>query len=115
MPVKIDIDRRRVLAKIDLSEPAKMKMLSEEILADCNEYCKMDTGNLIASSLIHSQLEQGVLVWATPYAKKQYWMVRRASTDKHSLATWRWCEYAKNARLDRWIRQAKRIAGGGDV
>lgn len=112
MPVRIEIDRRKVLAKIDMSsDPDKMKLLSEEILADCNEYCKMDTGNLIDSSLIASRLSEGILVWATPYAARQYYTIRTASPDRNPMATWRWAEVAKNVRLESWIEKAKKLAG----
>ena len=111
MPVKINIDKAKVLAKIDLSDPHKMKMLAEEILADCNEYCKMDTGNLIDSSLILSQLDKGILIWGTPYAARQYYQIRTASTDKNPMATWRWAEVAKNKQLDHWIELTQRLAG----
>lgn len=109
MPVKLNIDRAKVLVKIDVAWDKSTKPLAEEILADCNEYCKMDTGNLIASSLIHSQLDKGVLVWATPYAAAQYYRIRTAIPDKNPMATWRWAEVAKNHRLDRWQQQAQRL------
>ena len=109
MPVKIEINKPKILAKIDLNDPRKMKMLSEAILADCNEYCKMDTGALIASSFIHSRLDKGLLVWATPYAAAQYYRIRTASTDMNPMATWRWAEVAKNHRMERWTRQAQRL------
>lgn len=107
MPVKINIDRKKVLAKIDVAWSKATAPLAEEILADCNEYCKEDTGMLIASSLIHSQLDKGLLVWATPYARRQYYEIRNASTDENPMATWRWAEVAKNERLERWQRQAQ--------
>ena len=107
MPVRIDLDKKKLLAQIDLSDRKKMKMLAEEILADCNEYCKFDQGGLIASSLVHSRLEIGILVWATPYAARQYYQIRTAYNGR----TWRWAEVAKNNRLDRWIEQAKKLAG----
>ena len=110
MPVKINIDRAKVLAKIDVAWSKATKPLAEEILADCNEYCKMDTGALIASSLIHSQLDRGILVWATPYARRQYYGIRTASTDRNQMARWRWAEAAKNERADRWARQAQILA-----
>ena len=109
MPVKIDIDGARVLAKIDVAWSKATAPLAEEILADCNEYCKMDTGALVASSLTHSQLDKGRLVWATPYAARQYYEIRTASTDHHQLATWRWAEIAKNRWLDKWRRQAEAL------
>ena len=109
MPVKIDINKPQVLAKIGVAWDETMKPLAEEILADCNEYCKMDTGNLIASSLIHSQLDKGLLVWATPYAARQYYAIRTASHDKNPMAVWRWAAAARNNRLERWKQQAQRL------
>ena len=112
MPVKINIDRAKVLAKIDVAWDKATAPLAEEILADCNEYCKEDTGMLIASSLIHSQLDKGLLVWATPYARRQYYEIRNASRDTNPRATWRWAEEAKLHFSDRWARQAEILARG---
>lgn len=112
MPVKINIDQAKVLAKIDVAWDKSTKPLAEEILADCNEYCKMDTGNLIDSSLILSQLDRGILVWGTPYAAAQYYRIRTAIPDKNPMATWRWAEVAKNNRIDRWRQQAQILLNG---
>ena len=109
MPVKIEIDKARILADLDLSDPRRMSMLASEIRADCNEYCKRDSGDLVASSLIHSRLDKGKIIWATPYAKRQYWEIRTASKDKNPMATWRWAEAAKANRLRRWERQAAKV------
>ena len=109
MPVKINIDNAKVLTKIDVAWSKATAPLAGEILADCNEYCKMDTGALIASSITHSQLDKGLLVWATPYARRQYYEIRTASTDYHELATWRWAEVAKNRWREKWARQAQAL------
>ena len=109
MPVTIKFDKDRCVTRITNTFNSNLGMLSGEILADCNEYCKMDTGMLIASSLIHSQLDKGLLIWNTPYARRQYYEIRTASTDYHKLATWRWCEAAKNRWRDKWARQAQAL------
>ena len=109
MPVKINIDHAKVLAKVDVAWSKGTAPLAWEILADCNEFCKADTNNLIISSLIHSQFDKGLLVWATPYAAKQYYEIRTASTDVNPMATWRWAEVAKNHRLARWQQQAQAL------
>ena len=110
MAVKINIDNARVLAKIDVAWSKATRPLAEEILADCNQFCKEDTGALIASSMIHSQLDRGILVWATPYARRQYYEIRNASRDTNPRATWRWAEVAKQHFSDRWARQAEILA-----
>ena len=106
MPVRIDIDPKRLEAKITGAWESALPSLSEEILADCNEYCKEDTGALIKSSLLHSRPKQGKLVWETPYAKRQYWEIKTSLTPGR---TWKWCETAKNKWKKRWNRLAEKL------
>lgn len=84
-------------------------MLATQILKDCNFYCKEDTGMLIASSLIHSDLKNGKLVWQTPYAARQYYKIPTAYKDVNPNASWRWVEVAKNNFKHDWERQAQAI------
>lgn len=109
MPVKIIFSREKVETRIKYAFGAGMGMLANEILNDCNQHCKEDTGMLIASSLIHSIPKEGKLIWQTPYARRQYWEIRTAIPDPNPNATWKWCEAAKKARLPIWERQAQRL------
>lgn len=109
MAVKININEGMIQAKIDNAWQSGLEMLSSEILRDCNKYCKQDNGYLIMSSYIHSRLKEGLLIWNTPYAARQYYEIRTAYKDKNSNASWRWCEVAKNNHMDKWARQAQAI------
>ena len=111
MPVKVNINEAKLLMKAQnpLTEKG-LAMLSSQVLRDCNMYCKEDTGMLIASSMLHSQLNKGLLVWQTPYAARQYYEIRTAYKDVNPNATWRWCEVAKNNHGEKWLAQAKAIA-----
>ena len=109
MSVKFNIDESKIQVKMDNIWKNSLEMLSSEILRDCNKYCKEDTGMLIMSSYIHSDLKNGRLVWQTPYAARQYYAIPTAYHDVNPNATWRWCEVAKNNHLDRWCRQAQAI------
>lgn len=109
MPVKINIPKGAVVAKVEKAFKAGLPQISEEILNDCNQYCKEDTGMLIASSLVHSRPQEGKLIWQTPYARRQYWEIRTAYTDVNPNASWKWCEVAKRLRKDQWQRQAQRL------
>lgn len=109
MSVKIQIDGNKIAAKIDNAWKSGLEMLSSEILKDCNYYCKEDTGMLIMSSFIHSRLREGLLIWQTPYAARQYYEIRTAYKDVNHNATWRWCEEAKNRHKDEWARKAQAI------
>ena len=116
MPVRIEINESQITANLGVAWSNALRPLAEEILNDCNQYCKMDTGALIASSQIHSQFDKGLLIWQTPYARRQYYEIRTAFTDMNPMATWRWAEVAKQHHLDQWARQAQRLIemnGGG--
>ena len=111
MPVKFNINSAQIQKKCEnpLGEQG-LAMLSSQILKDCNYYCKEDTGMLIASSMTHSKLKEGLLIWQTPYAARQYYEIRTAYKDVNSNASWRWCEVAKSLHLADWGRQAQAIA-----
>lgn len=107
--MKINILKAKIEAKIQNAFTRGLPELSEEILGDCNRYAKEASGALIASSLIHSVPAEGKLIWQTPYAKRQYWEIKTAHTDKNPNATWKWCEVAKRHHLDRWTRQEQAL------
>ena len=103
--MKIQISRGQVQARITGAWQKGLYALSSEILADCNEYCKEDQHTLINSSLVHSELGSGKLVWQTPYARRQYWDIRTSLTPGR---TWKWCEAAKQRHLAHWEDLAQR-------
>ena len=105
MPVRIQISTQQVEVKIQTAWKKGLYDLSNEILADCNEYCKEDTGALIASSNTHSRPSEGILVWQTPYARRQYWEIQTSYTPGR---TWKWCETAKRKWLSRWKEKAEK-------
>jgi hypothetical protein len=109
MPIKIQINKDAVKAQVMGAWDKGLAILSEEILNDCNQYCKEDTGALIASSLIHSVPAEGKLIWQTPYARRQYWEIRTAYTDVNPNASWKWCEVAKTKCKKKWAKQSQRL------
>lgn len=112
MPVRFNINQQRIQSKLDnpLGKEG-LAMLASQILTDCNRYCKEDTeGTLIASSMIHSKLEEGKLVWKTPYARRQYYEIETAYKTVNPNASWRWCDVAKQNHKADWERQAQAIA-----
>lgn len=109
MPVKMNIKPGSVVAKVETAWERGLPVLSEEILADCNALCKEHTGTLIQSSLIHSDLKNGRLIWQTPYARRQYWAIRTAHKDRNPFAVWKWCEAARILWGERWARIAQKM------
>lgn len=109
MAVKVDINIPKLQAKIQTTIKNNMGVLANEILNDINQYCKEDTGMLIASSYIHSKLDEGRLVWQTPYARRQYYEIKTAYKDVNPNATWKWCAVAKSKHKSEWERKAQKL------
>lgn len=102
MSATVKFDKAACMARVQGAAEGKALLIaSEQVLKDCNYYCKQDQGTLIASSITHSQPEKGKLIWKTPYAKKQYYL-QTANTDVNSNASWMWCHKAKSAHSKEW-------------
>ena len=109
MAVRIKINANSIQAKIDNVWQSGLEELSAIILNDCNLYCKWDEGALAQSANIHSRPELGQVIWQTAYARRQYWEIKTAYTDKNPNASWKWCEVAKRKHLHQWQQQAQRL------
>ena len=107
MPVKIEINKTIVIANAGASFEKVRPIVASQVLKDCNLYCKEDTGALIQSSYIHSDLKNGLLIWQTPYAARQYYEIRTAYKDVNPKASWRWVEVAAKLHKEDWAKQAQ--------
>lgn len=105
MPIRINIDPNRCAAKVMGVWKENLPGLSAQVLQDCNQYVKVDQHILEGSSYEHSILEEGKLIWQTPYAKRQYWKIETSLTPGR---TWKWCETAKRKCREAWRKFAQR-------
>ena len=104
--MKIQINKAQVQARVMGAWKENLFALTTEILADCNEYVKRSPNHTMRdSSMIHSKPSEGLIVWETPYARRQYWEIQTALTPG---TTWRWIETAKRKHLTRWQRLAQK-------
>ena len=103
--MRVEVDIRSSVTGADVSQATRkaIAMTSEQALKDCNYYCKQDYGALIQSSLIHSDINGGVLKWVTPYAEYQY-TFPSARKDKNPNASPEWCAKAEGDFKDQWER-----------
>ena len=113
MAVKIELNRGQVKAKINNAWKQSLFPLSSQILQDCNYFVKVDTHMLEASALTHSLLEQGELIWQTPYARRQYWEIKTAFPDVNPNASWKWCERARERFSKDWELLAQKLFDRG--
>ena len=74
MNLEINTDSFAVKAQIEADIKRVLPVLSQQILQDCNYFCKQDQGGLIASSQTASNFEEGTLIWNTVYAVMQYYL-----------------------------------------
>lgn len=110
MPVKININKTAVAAKVEGAWDKGLTILSEGILNDCNQFVKVASHALEQSAIIHSIPSEGKLIWQTPYARRQYWEIQMAHHDINPWATWKWCEVAKKKYANnKWQRQAQKL------
>lgn len=108
MSVKIDINKPRIRSRVNNAWRGQLPVLSEQVLKDCNKYAKLDQGPLIASSQTASDLQNGVLVWDTPYAARQHWEIQTAYKDKNPNASWHWKLVAKSKHKKQWNKLAQK-------
>lgn len=77
--------------------------LATRVLEDSNRYIPKQMGILEGSSLTHSDLPNGKLVWATPYARRLYYNPQyNFSKDVNPNAGGLWYERAKSQYLNEW-------------
>lgn len=83
--------------------------LDEQVIKDSNVFCPQAEGTLQASALTASKIGEGEVLWATPYARAQYYGLPNKSHDKNPNARMKWFEEAKARFLEVW----RSIAQGG--
>lgn len=107
MGVKITIDRMRIMARVKSGIKEMIPAVSEQALTDCNYFARRDQGTLIQSSQTASNLQEGKLVWNTPYAKKMYY-TGTPSKDVNPNASLMWCDKARDTFGGDWQETAQK-------
>ena len=103
--MRVEVNIRSSLTGADAEQATQRAIAatSKWALKDCNFYCKQDTGALIQSSHIHSDIDGGVLKWVMPYAEFQY-TFPPTRKDKNPNASPEWCGVAETNHKDEWDR-----------
>lgn len=110
--VKVTFNMNAVEERLLKQHKKAQYEMSIQALKDCNYYCKQDQDGLIDSSIIHSDLENGVLKWQTPYAKKQYYL-DNTRTDKNTNAQKMWAHKAASVHQKDWLLIYDKTFKGG--
>lgn len=108
----IRFDPNAAAARVEKRFEEILPELTAQIRDDCNEYCKWAEGELATSSIKASNLDEGKIIWRTPYARRQYWEIKTAHKDVNEKATYKWAHVAKKKHKKQWIKQAQKMMEG---
>jgi hypothetical protein len=84
---------------------AQMK-LDQQVINDSNFYCPLRAaqgGTLQKSAIINTVIGDGLVMWKTPYARRQYYGVNfDHSKGANPNACAKWFEAAKARKMEQW-------------
>jgi len=84
--------------------------LTQEFLKDANYYVPKDEGLLERSSIVNSDVEKGLVKWATPYAAKLFHGYNyRFSKDANPNATYEWAEKARLRNKEKYKKMIVKL------
>lgn len=107
MKVRVELDKRRIKNRHGSAIKQVQYTLDSQVQKDSNFYAPRDQGTLQESSVIHSKLGSGEIVWLTPYARRLYYNPQyNFSKVKNPNARGLWFEAAKSNKLSEWLRLA---------
>jgi len=88
------------------------KFVDSEVLEGCKPYIPLKTGMLIKSGTLGTYVGSGTVKWIAPYAKAQYYMVRKNPSKTGPLRGPYWFQRWKEVHGLRVLKQARKMAGG---
>lgn len=92
---------------------AAQKFVDSEILRLSEPFTPLQTGMLVMSGALGTVIGSGRVSWIAPYARRQYYMVRKAGSETGPLRGPFWFERMKAAYKSQILNGAKQLAGGG--
>lgn len=112
MKIDVKIFYERVGRKIVAKKARAQKVVDVTVIKDSARFVPFETGTLEKSAMENSKIGSGLVVYNTPYAKRQYYGKFDHAKNKHPHATRLWFEAAKAENLDKWIRIVQEIVKG---
>lgn len=87
--------------------------VDSEVLRLSEPYTPLQTGMLVKSGTLGTDIGSGVVQWIAPYARLQYYASRKPGSETGPLRGPHWFERMKQTYRDQIITGARRIAGRG--
>ena len=102
---RLDQDGKIIRAKVVQRLESAQGYLDNLIIRDSNYFCPKETSVLQKSAIINTTMGSGLLIWQTPYARKQYYGEQLDhSKQRNPNACARWFEAAKARWYSKWVR-----------
>lgn len=110
--LRVRFNKKKVEARLSGICKKGTFILATELLKDANYYARMQSGELIRSSLRASEPEKGILRWDTPYARRVYY-VGSPNAFTNPNASLMWAHRASKENRRKYLEIIKKIAEGG--
>jgi hypothetical protein len=116
MKIKTDVKifYEKVNRKVSESKARAQKVLDLTVMKDSDRFVPFETGVLARRAMGSTTIGSGLIVYNTPYAKRQYYGNFDHTKNKHPFATRLWFEAAKAENLSKWINIAQEEMTGKD-
>jgi hypothetical protein len=88
------------------------KFVDSEVLRLCEPYTPLLTSMLIKSGILGTDIGSGTVQWIAPYARYQYYLVRKTKSETGPLRGSFWFQRMKEVHGKKILEGARRIAGG---
>lgn len=104
--VKGNFDTQAAKSRISAAIHKAQMKLDQQVIMDSNYYCPLRAaqgGTLQKSAIINTVLGSGLVIWRTPYARRQYYGVNfDHSKSANPNACAKWFEAAKARKMEQW-------------
>jgi hypothetical protein len=87
------------------------RFVDSEVLRLSEPFVPLQTGMLVKSGILGTEIGSGEVAWIAPYAKAQYYAARKPGSETGPLRGPFWFERMKQVHGQRIIDGARRIAG----
>jgi hypothetical protein len=111
MGARIDIGTHAITAKVDGVVERVLPIFTDIVRQDSDYFAKVDQGTMRDTSATASDFENGIIIYNTKYAKRQYYTMR-ALRNVNPHASRKWFHVAKQRKMDDWTDQAQALIDG---
>lgn len=108
--IRLEMDVSKVFQRFSPRFIEAQKYVDNAVIKDCDPFVPFRDGILSKSPTLATKLGSGQVVYNTPYARRQYYVLSyKHNRDKHPQASAQWFEKGKAVHQKNWISGAEKI------